>query len=99
LIEDASQDYDLVIIDSPPVTVVADSMIVGKFVDGVLLVVRPGQADAEGVKLAKSLLDQAKAPILGMLVNGVNEDNSYGGYYHNQLYYQEENKALPIAAD
>jgi capsular exopolysaccharide synthesis family protein len=99
LIEDAGQDYDLVIIDSPPVTVVADSMIVGKFVDGALLVIRPGQVDAEGVKLAKSLLDQAKVPILGMLVNGVNEDNSYGGYYYNQIYYQEGNKALPIAAD
>jgi Mrp family chromosome partitioning ATPase len=74
-------------------------MIVGKFVDGALLVVRPGQADAAGVKLAKSLLDQAKVPILGMLVNGVNEDNSYGGYYYNQIYYQEGNKALPIAAD
>jgi capsular exopolysaccharide synthesis family protein len=99
LIEDASQDYDLVIIDSPPATVVADSMIVGKFADGVLLVIRPGQADAAAVKLAKSLLDQAKVPILGMLINGVNEDNSYGGYYYNQIYYQEGNKALPIAAD
>lgn len=99
LLEEASQDYDLVIIDSPPVNVVADSMIISKFVDGVLLVVRPRQADAEGVRLAKLLLDQAKVPILGMLVNGVNKDNSYGGYYHNQLYYQEENKALPIAAD
>jgi capsular exopolysaccharide synthesis family protein len=99
LIEDASQDYDLVIIDSPPATVVADSMIVGKFTDGALLVIRPGQADAAGAKLAKSLLDQAKVPLLGMVINGINEDNSYGGYYYNQLYYQEDKKSLPIAAD
>ena len=87
LVEEASKDYDFVIIDTPPLTAVTDPLIVGKYVDGLLLVVRPGKVEYSAVNAAKSLLTQAKLPILGMVVNGIVKESGYGGYYYASGYY------------
>ncbi|MFM5898592.1 MAG: GumC family protein, partial [Dolichospermum sp.] len=71
LIKEARKDYDFVVIDAPPLTAVTDPLIIGKFVDGLLLVVRPGQVEYSALKSSKSLLNQSKVPVLGMAVNGV----------------------------
>jgi succinoglycan biosynthesis transport protein ExoP len=86
LIEEARQDYDFVVIDSPPLTAVTDPLIIGKFADGLLLVVRPGRVEYSALKSAKSLLNQSKVPVLGMAVNGVSEESGYGGYYYYRGY-------------
>lgn len=87
LIAAARQNYDFVIIDTPPLTAVADALIVGKLVDGVLLIVRPGQVESSAVKASNLLLIQSKVPVLGMVVNGVSEDSGYGGHYYYRGYY------------
>ena len=87
LVKDASLDYDFVIIDAPPLTAVADALNLGKLADGMLLVVRPGVANTGSVTAAKSLLEQSGQRVLGMVVNGVTADNSYGGYYYSKGYY------------
>ncbi|MFM8004044.1 MAG: tyrosine-protein kinase family protein, partial [Dolichospermum sp.] len=79
LIKEARKDYDFVVIDAPPLTAVTDPLIIGKFVDGLLLVVRPGQVEYSALKSSKSLLNQSKVPVLGMAVNGVSEESGYGG--------------------
>lgn len=86
LIEKARQDYDFVVIDTPPLTAVTDPLIVGKYVDGLLLVVRPGQVEYSALKSGKSLLNQSKVPVLGMVVNGISEESGYGGYYYYRGY-------------
>lgn len=86
LIEKARQDYDFVVIDAPPLTAVTDPLIISKFADGILLVVRPGLVEYSALKSAKSLLNQSKTPVLGMAVNGVSEESSYGGYYYYRGY-------------
>jgi capsular exopolysaccharide synthesis family protein len=86
LIEKARQDYDFVILDSPPLTAVTDPLIIGKFADGLLLVVRPGRVEYSALKSSKSLLNQSKVPVLGMAVNGVSEESGYGGYYYYRGY-------------
>ncbi|MGF1674268.1 MAG: polysaccharide biosynthesis tyrosine autokinase, partial [Rivularia sp. (in: cyanobacteria)] len=87
LVKQASQDYDFVIIDAPPLTAVADALNLGKLADGILLVVRPGVANTGSVSAAKSMLEQSCHRVLGMVVNGVTTDNSYGGYYYYSKGY------------
>ncbi|MDJ0676858.1 MAG: polysaccharide biosynthesis tyrosine autokinase [Calothrix sp. MO_167.B42] len=87
VIEEATNDYDFVIIDTPSLTAVADALVVAKFVDGMLMVVRPGEVDSGAVTTAKSVLEQAKVNVLGMVVNGVSGDHGYGGYYYSKGYY------------
>jgi polysaccharide biosynthesis transport protein len=93
LVEEAKNNYDLVIIDAPPLTAVTDPLIIGKYVDGLLLVVRPGKVEYSAVKSSKSLLDQAKVNVLGMAVNGISEESGYGGYYYYRGYYGEKGES------
>lgn len=86
VIQEASKEYDFVIIDAPPLTAVADALMLGKLVDGLLLVVRPGVANTASVAAAKNLLEQAGQRVLGMVVNGVTAGSSYGGYYSKGYY-------------
>lgn len=72
----AEQHYDFIIIDSPPLTVAADATILGKSVDGVLLVVRPGSVDSGHVAYSKELLQQANQKVLGLVLNGVSSSNT-----------------------
>ena len=94
LIDKARNNYDFVIIDTSPLMAVADPLIISKLADGILLVVRLGQVHSQEVVMAKSLLDQSKTPILGMILNGISEQNSYGRYYYygRDYYLNKEDK-------
>ena len=90
LIDKARDNYDFVIVDTSPLMSVADPLVVSNFVDGILIVIRIGQVHSQEVVMAKALLDQSEVPVLGMLLNGINEQNSYGGYYYGRDYYLDQ---------
>lgn len=94
LIEDAKEQYDFIIIDAPPLAAVADGLVLNKVADGMLLVVRPGVANLGSAATAKTLLEQSGQPVLGMVVNGVTDKTSYGGYYYSQGYYGSKENTL-----
>ncbi|GAX36711.1 GumC family protein [Nodularia sp. NIES-3585] len=89
LLQEASQDYDCVIIDTPPLTFIADASIIGKLADGILLVARPGVVNSDAIRTTKTLLENSRLSVLGMVVNGVSGDSSY--YYNNSHYYHQQN--------
>ena len=91
LIENFSDQYDFVIIDTPSVSIAADAPILGKMSDGILLVVRPGVVDAASAASAKEFLQQSSQNVLGLVVNGVTSDNKPYSSYHAKEYYVEEN--------
>jgi polysaccharide biosynthesis transport protein len=84
LIGQWSQDYGLVIIDAPPITVAADAAILGTQAGGLVFVLRPGVADKESVEYAQEILTQSKLKVLGMVLNGVDLDKQsrYNHYYY-----------------
>jgi len=71
LLELASQEYDLVIIDTPPLSACADAASLSRQSDGVMLVTRPGFTLKEILSRAVSELTQNRIPILGVVVNGM----------------------------
>lgn len=87
LIETFSEKYDYVIFDTPPLVGTADAAILGKMVDGVLLVARPGVVDSVSAKAAKSLLERSKANVLGIVANAVNLKHEHDSYF----YYSDRN--------
>jgi polysaccharide biosynthesis transport protein len=99
LMKQATQSYDFIIIDAPPITAVADPLKLNQYTDGMVLVIRPGVATTESVSSVKTQLEHSGQRILGMIINGVTEKNSYGSYYSSQNYYgkknKDENKKLP----
>ena len=86
LIEEAKEEYDFIIIDTPPLTAAADSLILSKFADGTLLVVRPGVVTSDGINAAKNQLEQSGQQVLGMALNGITPESGYGGYYPKSYY-------------
>ncbi|MCA9566074.1 MAG: CpsD/CapB family tyrosine-protein kinase, partial [Myxococcales bacterium] len=87
VIKELRSRYDRVIFDSPPVIAVADSMILGNFVDGVLFVIRSGQTNKEVVRRAKMNLEGINAPILGAILNDLDlEDRAYRYHYYYSYY-------------
>ncbi|HHU19114.1 MAG TPA: CpsD/CapB family tyrosine-protein kinase [Bacilli bacterium] len=81
LIEQAKQQYDLVIFDTPPVLAVTDAQILANFVDGSLLVIRSKQTDQEAAIKARELLEPAKAKLLGCVLNDLETSKDQYYYY------------------
>ncbi|MCR4438391.1 MAG: polysaccharide biosynthesis tyrosine autokinase [candidate division KSB1 bacterium] len=84
--EQFRQRFDVVLFDSPPVIAVTDASLLGRLVDGVLLVVNSGSTNREALLRAKEVLDQVHAPVLGVLLNKITATNMYGSYYYYYYY-------------
>jgi succinoglycan biosynthesis transport protein ExoP len=84
LIEALRDDYDLILIDSPPVLSVSDSSVLASLAENVLLVVRQGKATFPAIRKAVKQLEQVHAQIVGLAFNGIDlkTEAYYGHYYH-----------------
>ncbi len=80
LIEQARAEYDHVVVDSPPVLAVTDSLVLGKRVDAVLVVARVGVTPRANIRRAAVALRSLDVPVIGVLVNDVGTGNAYYGY-------------------
>ena len=89
LLERAREEYDYVLIDTPPVLPVTDALVLARIVDGVILVLDSGEIKVEMARDVKTQLVHAGANILGVVLNKVrSEHHGYGyGYYY---YYGHE---------
>lgn len=74
------QRADIVLFDAPPVIAVTDAAVLGKRVDGVVLVVDAGQTRREHARRAKEQLEKLNIRIVGAVLNGASVDTSLGGY-------------------
>ena len=77
------QQYDLVIVDSAPLLALADGLMLGKHVDGVVMVAEFGRTDVNAVKSALRRAERGGLKILGVVINKVDlkENESYGYSY------------------
>jgi succinoglycan biosynthesis transport protein ExoP len=71
LIEKAEQNYDVIVIDSPPVLRVVDAVWLGHLADGVLLVARRGKTTPRNLKKALDILESAKSNVPGIVISRV----------------------------
>lgn len=101
LLEAFCGTYDYVLIDSPPIAVAADALILGRMTDGILMVTRPGVVNTGSAQTAKEALAKSNQNVLGMVVNGVvpdNEPDSYY-YYYAKDYYGEDLSASDLKTE
>jgi capsular exopolysaccharide synthesis family protein len=94
LLEEAQQEYDLVILDSPPLLGFAEPMQMATIVDGVVVITLAGQTSRTAVANVLSNLRRLKVNVIGVALNEVREDMSdryyYYGYYgkYYSKYYK-----------
>ncbi len=88
LLERATSEYDLVVIDTPPLTAVSDAFPLLRKVDGVVIVGRVGRNRRDVAERLHETLTGAGAPLLGVIANGFKAGrmNSYGGYGYSYGY-------------
>lgn len=80
----------MVIVDSPPCLSVADTTVLARHVDGILLVVRAHQTKIPAVEQAKNTLQKSGTPIVGVVLNDVDYSRQYGAYYYYYQYYYRQ---------
>jgi capsular exopolysaccharide synthesis family protein len=100
------QNFDWIVIDSPPALAVTDAALISQVASGVLVVVDCGRTPREVASAAIERLEAVRAPLLGAMLNRVDfadDEDAYLPYYHHDsgTYYpeQDETFALPEVPD
>ena len=90
LISELAAKYDFVLLDSPPVGAVTDSLTLSQYVDGTILVVKAGSTTNEMFESGIRKMRDMNARILGVVVNRVKmlEQNAY--QYGYSSYYAKD---------
>lgn len=102
LLDQMREKYDCIILDTPPINMVTDAVVLAPQTDGVLFVVRANQSERGAVIHAVDQLEYAQVKLLGFVLNGIDlEKTSYGygkyrykkyrryGYYGNKYGYSQ----------
>ena len=87
LIKNLEKDWDMILLDSPPLVAVTDATMVSKEIDQIVMVVKVGQTDKKAFDHTINSLRNVKAPLGGIILNAVTHKNSYGSYYYYYQYY------------
>lgn len=74
LIDSVRKEYDIVIFDCPPILPVTDGVTLGSKVDGVVMVYQVGKVGRNALKRAKSLLENAHATLVGIVLSNVSAE-------------------------
>ncbi len=95
VLNELRQQFDHVVIDTPPTLSVTDAVVLSPRVDAIILVIRSGQTTKQALRRARDILMQVNAHVTGVLLNAVDLTSpDYYYYYEYQgkysQYYQED---------
>ncbi len=90
LLERLKREYDLVIVDSPPLGAVTDSLLIAERIDEVIYVCRFNRAYRKHIRLYMRALRNGKNEVLGIVLNGLSPRRIE--YYSNYRYYRSYKK-------
>ena len=89
----AREEYDYILIDTPPVVGIVDAVVTAKCCDGMIIVLAKGMDSARQVKNCKQQLEKTRTAVLGVVLNSTNRRDAYGRknkYYYHHHYYTAE---------
>jgi polysaccharide biosynthesis transport protein len=90
------EQYDHIVVDTPPTLSVTDAVVMATRADSVVLVIRCGQTTKQALRRSRDILVQVNARVSGVLLNAVDLDSPDYYYYYEyqgkygQRYYQED---------
>ena len=110
MFDELGKRYDYIVVDTAPVGIVTDTLLISKFADSVIYVVRAHQLPRRMLNISSELHQEKRLPNMAILLNGTYGGKGYGygygyggygygygygGYGYVQGYYQEEEKKQP----
>ena len=87
ILDEAEREYDLVVIDSPPLLGFAEPLEIAALADAVIIVARAGRTNRIAVASVVEQLKRVRANIMGVVLNGVRAEMSSQYYYYSPRYY------------
>jgi len=95
LVEHLEQEWDIILLDSPPIVAVTDASMISGEIDAIAMVVMAGQTERTAVDRALDTMRNVKAPLIGAILNGVSQKSLGGKYayyysYYNYYYHTED---------
>jgi capsular exopolysaccharide synthesis family protein len=97
LLDEVSQVFDIILLDSPPILAVTDSVIIASIVDSTVVVVRAGKTRRKPFLSAVEELKRARSKIIGVVFNGADfaKEGSYYSKYYRYYKYGSYGKEEP----
>ena len=92
ILDELEPQYDYIIIDTPPINVVSDTLVMGKILSGLLLVVKYGQTTFEELQDAINHANLSELNVIGFVVNNISRKGS-GHYYSYKYKYKYRYKS------
>lgn len=91
ILDEAGKDYDLILLDAPPLLGFAETMQVATAVDGVVVMARAGQTSRRAVATVLATLKRLRANTIGLVLNEVDKNSTHGYYYYGDYrkYYSQ----------
>lgn len=83
ILDEACKEYDLILVDAPPLLGFAEAMQVATAVDGVVVMARAGQTSRRAVATVLATLNRLRANVVGLVLNEVDKNSAHAYYYHN----------------
>ncbi|MDT8377023.1 MAG: AAA family ATPase [Mariprofundaceae bacterium] len=101
ILEEVREEYDMVILDMPPLLHTTDAIIIASKVDGILLVYHIGSVVRGALKRVKSNIENVGGKVLGVVLNGVRGDLSpdYATYKMDRYYAYNYGKDEQVRLD
>ncbi|HTQ55059.1 MAG TPA: polysaccharide biosynthesis tyrosine autokinase [Bryobacteraceae bacterium] len=97
ILEQAASEYDLIVVDSPPILGFPEPLQMAAAVDGVVMVAKAGETDRKAVGSAITTLQRVRANIVGVVLNSVTSNMSdsyrYYGYYGKYYRYYKPSES------
>ena len=87
LVKYLEANWDIVLFDSPPIVAVTDASMISGEIDAIALVVKAGQTEKAAVDRAMDTIANIKAPFIGVILNGANQQSLGGKYSYYYSYY------------
>lgn len=87
LVDLLENEWDMVLLDSPPIVAVTDASMISREIDAIALVVKAGQTERSAVDRALDTVRNVKAPLIGAILNGASQESLGGKYAYYYSYY------------
>jgi polysaccharide biosynthesis transport protein len=92
ILEEASREYDLILVDAPPLLGFAEAMQIAAAVDGVVVVAKAGQTSRKAAATVLATLARLRANVIGLVLNRVAKSDAHGYYYADYNRYSSEDQ-------
>lgn len=94
LFEQLKQDFDYIIVDTAPVSLVTDTLLISKYADAFVYVARANYLDKRMLSLPERLYQEKKLPNMSILINDTDSTKGYGYGYGYGYGVEVEKKSF-----